>query len=225
MQLQVESLSQQLAALKAQSVQKKSPERISIENRAETELKAQQLPQKGLKVGDRFPDFELPNAFGENVSLKDFLRKGSLVINFYRGNWCPYCNLELRALHRAMEDIQQCGANLLAISPETPDKGQQTIAKHELQFEVLSDTQNSLAKQIGIAYEIPDYLMNVYEKFGLNLKKHNASDKNEIPIPATYVVDKNGIVQYAFMNEDYTVRAEISEIIEAAKECNKQLNN
>lgn len=182
------------------------------ETQSVDELKAQNLAQKSIQVGDMMPSFLLPNAVQKLISSSE-LNKGGLVINFYRGSWCPFCNLELNALRKILPQIRSYGADFVAISPETPDNSLTMVQKHNLEFEVLSDTENSLAKQIGIAFEVPNYLVKVYQSFGLNLDEVNGSIKFELPLPATYVIDKTGKVHFAFADEDFTVRAEPSDIL------------
>jgi peroxiredoxin len=137
------------------------------------------------------------------------------VIAFYRGGWCPYCNLELRALQQALASIQGTGATLVAISPETPDNSLTTQEKNELEFQVLSDRDNQVAREFGLVFRLPASLLPIYEDFGIDLIAHNGNNHFELPIPATYVVRQDGTVKYAFANVDYTKRAEPSEIVNA----------
>ncbi|AFY39068.1 alkyl hydroperoxide reductase/ Thiol specific antioxidant/ Mal allergen [[Leptolyngbya] sp. PCC 7376] len=179
------------------------------------ELRAQHLVEKALKVGDRIPDFKLPDATGKTVKLSELLQSGSVVINFYRGGWCPYCNLELRALQQALPEFQKRGAQLVAISPETPDNSLSTQEKNELEFPVLSDVDNVVAKKLGLVFELSEALRPIYKGFGIDVATHNGNEKYELPMPATYVIDSTGIIRYAFVDEDYTKRAEPSDIIAA----------
>ncbi len=181
------------------------------------EQKANLLAGQGIQLGDTMPDFELPNAVQKLISSKN-LNQNGLVINFYRGSWCPYCNLELNALRKILPQIRHYGADLVAISPETPDNSLTWVQKHRLEFEVLSDTENHLAKQIGIAYEIPNYLVKVFVRFGLDISQHNGSQKFELPLPATYVLDKYGKIRFAFADEDFTVRAEPQAILKTLEQ-------
>lgn len=181
------------------------------------ELKDMNFAKQGLQVGDTIPTISLSNAKGEKVNVNDILTEQAVVISFYRGGWCPYCNLELRALQQFLPKFEQLGAKLIAISPEKPDNSLSTIEKNELKFEVLTDEDNNLARDFGIVYEFPVYLEDTYNGFGLDLKQHNGSNKVELPVPATYVVDKSGKIIYAFADEDYTVRANPEDILEALK--------
>ncbi|MEM6717142.1 MAG: peroxiredoxin-like family protein, partial [Cyanobacteria bacterium P01_C01_bin.147] len=138
-------------------------------------------------------------------------------IAFYRGGWCPYCNLELKALQNALASIQETGAALVAISPETPDNSLTTQEKNELAFPVLSDLDNQVARQFGLVFQLPASLRPIYDGFGIDLVAYNGNDQFELPIPATYVVQPNGEIVYAFADVDYTKRAEPSDVVNALK--------
>jgi peroxiredoxin len=181
------------------------------------ELRDMNFAKQGLQVGDSIPMFSLANAKGEVLNIQDILKDQFAVISFYRGGWCPYCNLELRALQQFLPEFEKLGAKLITISPEKPDNSMSTIEKNELKFEVLTDTDNKTAREFGIVYEFPEYLEETYNGFGLDLKKNHDSSKVELPLPATYVVDKSGVIRYAFADEDYTMRANPEDIIEALK--------
>ncbi|MCT4603977.1 MAG: AhpC/TSA family protein [Marinifilum sp.] len=181
------------------------------------ELRDMNFAKQGLQVGDTIPKFKLSNAKGKEVDIKEILKSNMLVISFYRGGWCPYCNLELRALQQFLPEFEKLEAKLIAISPEKPDNSMSTVEKNELKFEVLTDTDNNIAREFGIVFEFPEYLEDTYKGFGLDLKEHNNSRKVELPLPATYVVDKTGMIRYAFADEDYTMRANPEDILEALK--------
>ena len=182
---------------------------------ATTALEQSKILEKILTVGDAIPDFSLPNATGEIVNLRELLAQGPVVIAFYRGRWCPYCNLELRALQQALASIQSTGATLVAISPETPDNSLTTQEKNDLEFQVLSDRDNQVAREFGLVFRLPAALPPIYKEFGIDLIAYNGNNHFELPIPATYVVRQDGTVKYAFADVDYTKRAEPSEIVNA----------
>ncbi|MCZ6468973.1 MAG: peroxiredoxin-like family protein, partial [Candidatus Dadabacteria bacterium] len=150
------------------------------------------IAEKSLKVGEKAPDFNLPNPKGESVNLHSLLEKGPVVLNFYRGGWCPYCNLELNAYQKHLDEINDLGASLVAISPETPDNSLSTAEKNDLKFDVLSDVGNKTANQFGLVFKLPSELHEIYLKFGINIPKFNGDDSWEIPMPGTYVIDKDG---------------------------------
>lgn len=168
--------------------------------------------EKAKKVGDKAPNFTLKNALGKEVTLADYLKKGPVVLTWYRGGWCPYCNITLQKLQDELPNFNAAGANLIALTPEVPDKSMSTKEKHDLQFEVLSDVQNKIGKEYGIIYKLTNAVAASYEEsFGLH--DYNGDESNELPLAATYVIDTNGIIQYAFLDAEYRNRAEPTEII------------
>jgi peroxiredoxin len=163
------------------------------------------------QLGDKAPDFALTNAKGETVRLSDVLKNGPVVLTWYRGGWCPYCNLTLRALQAELPNFKAAGANLLALTPELPDQSMSTAEKHELEFEVLSDIGSNVAREYGIVYKLTDDVAKIYEeKFGLS--EYNGNDSNELPLAATYIIARDGTITYAFLDVDYRNRAEPSVI-------------
>ncbi|NER13826.1 redoxin domain-containing protein [Leptobacterium flavescens] len=186
--------------------------RVIMEN-ATNELLAKEISRSALGEGDTAPDFRLSNATGKQVSLSEVLKEKIAVVSFYRGGWCPYCNIELKALQSVLPQIKKNGAQLIAISPEQPDKSLSTQEKNELSFEVLSDVNNKTAKDFGLVFRMPDELQKLYHEFGLHVDDYNGNDDYELPMPATYVIDKDRKIIYSFTHEDYTKRAEPSKII------------
>ncbi len=172
-------------------------------------LVEQNISKNALKVGAQVHPFVLPNALNNEVSLKDELEKNDFVVlNFYRGGWCPYCNLELKEFQGILGELNELNSSLIAISPQTPDASLSTQEKNELSFEVLSDEKNVIAKEFGLVFSLADELKPIYESFKINLPTSNDDDSYEIPMPATYVLDKKGVVIFAFIDEDYTKRCE-----------------
>ncbi|OUR74665.1 alkyl hydroperoxide reductase [Arcobacter sp. 31_11_sub10_T18] len=172
-------------------------------------LVEQNISKNALKVGAQVHPFALPNALNNQVSLKDELEKNDFVVlNFYRGGWCPYCNLELKEFQGILGELNELNSSLIAISPQTPDASLSTQEKNELSFEVLSDEKNVIAKEFGLVFSLADELKPIYESFKINLPTSNDDDSYEIPMPATYVLDKKGVVIFAFIDEDYTKRCE-----------------
>lgn len=181
--------------------------------RADMELAASDILERALRAGDRVPDFRLPDARGGFLRLNDLLAKGPVVLSFYRGGWCPYCNLELRALQKVLPEITQSGAKLVAISPQTPDESLSTAEKNELAFSVLSDVGSATAKAFGIAFDLSEELRPIYARFGHALPDKNGDESWTLPIPSTYVVDRDGTIALAFLDVDYRNRLEPAEII------------
>ena len=171
------------------------------------------IAEHSLGKGQKMLDFTLPNAVGKEITLSDLLAQGAVVISFYRGGWCPYCNMELRALQTILPAIEAKGATLVAISPETPDKSLSTKEKNELSYEVLSDRDNILAKQLNLVFTLPESLRPIYANFGIDIPAYNGNATFELPLPATYVVDPDGTIIYRFAHADYTQRLDPQEII------------
>lgn len=166
--------------------------------------------------GDLAPNFTLKNALGEKVSLGDYLKQGPVILTWYRGGWCPYCNLTLKRLQEELPKFHAEGANLLALTPELPDSSISTAEKHELEFEVLSDLNNKVAKEYGIVFTLIPGVAEAYQS-GFGLHEYNGDESNELPLAATYVIETNGEIVYTFLDEDYRNRAEPAAILEALK--------
>lgn len=183
--------------------------------KATEKLKETSLSKNALKVGDEAKIFSLPNAVNEKVCIDEILSENDfVVINFYRGLWCPYCNLELKALQSINDDLAKYNAKLVAVSPQTPDASLSTKEKNELEFEVLSDTNNEIAKEYGLVFSLDEELRPIYESFGIDIPGSNEEDSYELPLPATYVINKNKEIIYSFIDEDYTKRSEPQEILD-----------
>lgn len=177
-------------------------------------IKNSGILEKALNVGQKAPNFTLNNATNKPVSLYDELKNGPVILTWYRGGWCPYCNITLHYLQEKLPEFKKAGATLLALSPELPDKSLTTSEKHNLEFTVLSDIGNKVGKEFGVVYQLTAPVATMYEA-GFGLHETNGDDSNELPLAATYVIDKNGIIQYAYLNENYQNRAEPEEIIAA----------
>lgn len=167
-------------------------------------------------IGDQAINFTLSNATGEQVSLDTYLSKGPVILTWYRGGWCPYCNLTLQRLQEELPNFKAHGANLLALTPEIPDSSISTSEKHDLEFEVLSDVGNQVARTFGIVFELIPGVAEAYQN-GFGLHAFNGDTSNELPLAATYVINTDGEIVYAFLDEDYRNRAEPAAIIEALK--------
>ena len=177
-------------------------------------LIADNIGECSLQVGHVIPSFSLPDVNGNTVSSDELLKSGPLVISFYRGGWCPYCNLELAALQGVLHEIEELGGTLIAISPENPVNSLSTLEKNELKFSVLNDSNNEVARTFGLVFDVPYAVVAVTKKeFGMDLKENNGTAIHELPIPATYLVGTDGVIKYAFVDVDYSKRAEPSEIV------------
>ena len=206
------NLSKALAERKSNNEQKIPAEKWAIMERSTNELKAQSLSSKALQQGDILPLFELPNIRGEKVALGD-LQSDFSVVSFYRGGWCPFCNMELRALQGILPQLKELNTALIAISPETPDHSLTTSEKNELSFTVLSDLNNEYAKSLGLVFQLPEDLRRVYHSFNLQVDQHNGNLDYELPMPATYIINKQREIIYSFVPEDYTERLDPTEIL------------
>lgn len=175
--------------------------------------------KNALPVGSQAPQFALPDATGEIVQLETLLAQGAVVVTFYRGGWCPYCNLELKALQDQLDTIHSLGAELVAISPQMPDESLSQTEKTGLSFPVLSDQDAEVAKQFGVAWEVPEVLLtHMKEDRKLDLVNINNGNGTVLPIPATFVLNQQGDVVWLFADVDYRRRAEPEEILAALKE-------
>ena len=181
------------------------------------DLKATGIGDRVLKVGNKAPDFALPNALGETVSSADLLAKGPLVVKFYRGSWCSYCNVEVRALMGVLDEVRALGADLVAITPEVPDEMVTMQEKHDLAFEVLSDVGNRIARQYGLVWQLPERVRAFYAKIGLDLERSNGDGSWELPIPGNFVLAADGTVLDVFADPDYRVRQEPADVVAVLK--------
>lgn len=211
------SLLEQIQEMQKGFMEQVSEENLKIMQSATEKLIKSGIVEKCLKEGDKMPAFSLPNAKNETVSSDTMLSKGSLVINFYRGGWCPYCNLELRAFQEVLPEIIDLGAQLVAISPNLPDKSLSSIEKYSLTFEVLSDIGNKISRQFGLVFTLDAQLQPLYKQFGIDISVFNGDESYELPIPATYVVNSDGIIKLAFVDADYTKRLDPNEVIETLR--------
>ncbi len=175
------------------------------------------LGVRALTSGDKAPLFSLSDVHGKKIVLTDLLNQGPVVINFYRGDWCPYCNLELRAFQRASAEISALGANLVSISPQLPGGTLISTEKFLLTLEILSDIGNQVAHKFGLVFKLDMNMIPVYKHFGIDLPVVNGDDSYELPIPATYVVDKHGMIVKDYVNSDYTKRLDPEEVINFLK--------
>ena len=209
------TLNAELHAVYAARHERIPAEMLEIMDRAARELSGSGQATRALTAGDRAPRFRLPSAAGETVALDGLLAHGPVVLTFYRGAWCPYCNIALRALQRHHGDITARGARLVAVSPQVPDESLTLAEKHSLAFDVLSDIGADTARQYGLAFDLPDDLAAVYERLGFDLQRVNGGHPRTLPLPATSVIDRAGTIRWAFVNTDYTTRAEPADILAA----------
>ncbi len=170
------------------------------------------------KTGDMAPVFSLLNTNGEEVSSERLLGDGPLVIDFYRGTWCPYCSLELIAFEGSYERIRELGASLVAISPNRREKTVEAAEKNSFSFDLLSDRGNNVARQFGLVFTLAEELRPIYSSFGIDLVDFDGNDSYELPIPATYLIKEDGAIAASFVDADYTKRMDPAEIVDALRE-------
>ena len=186
---------------------------VAIIHKTTDELIASGAADRALKAGDRAPDFALPDADGNIVRLSDLLASGPVAISFYRGVWCPYCNLELKALEEAVGDIRARGAQLVAISPQNGQQSRKSQRDNGLSFPILSDAHNAVAEAFGLRFKLQDELVALYKSFGIDLNASNGDDRWTLPMPGRFVIGTDGIIAYAEVNPDYTRRPDPSEML------------
>jgi peroxiredoxin len=186
-----------------------APQEIhAVMERATAELVASGQAGRALKAGDRAPAFTLNDPDGQPVAASELLARGPLIVSFYRGVWCPYCNLELQALQETLPQFQALGASVVAISPQTAANSRKSQRQNKLDFPILSDTHNDIAAAFGLRFAMPDYLIDLYKNLKNDLPAFNDDPAWTLPMPARYVIGQDGIIAYAEVNPDYTLRPE-----------------
>ncbi len=185
---------------------------------AQQALKDSRIAERALAAGNDAVDFTLPNARGEQVSSEALRQQGPIVVSFYRGGWCPYCGLELKALQSVNAEIEALGARLIAISPQLPDESLSTAEKNQLEFEALSDVNSKVADQYGLTFSLDEDLRPIYKNWGADVAVVNDDPDCKLPLPATYVISQDGKIVHSFVEEDYTERLEPDEILNALRD-------
>lgn len=211
------TLRDQIKARQAEASATRPPEIGALFAQGVARVRAEGIAERALGVGDSAPAFTLPDAVGKDVALAELLSSGPVIVCFYRGGWCPYCNLELRAYQALLPEITATGATLVAISPQTPDASMTTVQKADLTFPVLSDVGNVVAGAFGLVHGLEPEIAAVYARGGHDLPRDNAQaeDAVSLPLPATYLIDQQGQVRFAFVSADYTERAEPADVLAA----------
>lgn len=190
---------------------------IDTMHQATTELIASGAARRARKAGDIAPPFTLPDAEGNLVSSASLLQKGPLVLSFYRGVWCPYCNMELQALQANLPAFQEAGASLAAVSPQTAPNSRKSMRQNALAFPILSDVRNDVAASFGLRFALPPYLVELYKSLKNDLPAFNGDPSWTLPMPARFVIGQDGVIAYAEVNPDYTLRPDPSELLPTLK--------
>lgn len=210
-QPQTQTLQDTLNARQAKSTV--SAERRAVMVQANEDLRASGILNDMINIGDKAPDFTLPDINGQMVTLSEALQDGPVVLVFYRGGWCPYCNIALRAYQQILPAIQAKGARLIAVSPQTPDNSLSMTEKNNLDFAVLSDDDNQVARAYKLVFTVPKAVVEIYDDIGIDLVDANGNEQYELPLPGTYVIAQDGTVQFAFADANYVKRAEPADIL------------
>lgn len=197
------------------------PEIQAIHERAILEIRDSGITERTLRSGDKAPDFDLSDQNGTLVRAADLLRKGKLVICFFRGRWCPFCVGQLEAMNAIYAQVQRMGASILAISPQTVHQVYLMADQHRLRFPLLSDSGNKVAVQFGLVYRVPEYQQEIYQRAFVNLPFANGDSSWELPIPAVYIVGQDSTILHAAANADYTERPEPNEILRILSAVNR----
>lgn len=208
------TLGEQLAEKAAESKKNLPPEMQQRFERGIEEVRETGIEDSAKNVGDKAVDAALMSWSGEQVKLSDMWADGPVVLTWYRGGWCPYCNLSLQALEKSLNKIEGAGAKLVALTPELPENARDTAEKNNLSFLVLHDKESRVAHEYGILFTLPEAIAPIYRD-RLQLPKVNGYDKLELPMAATYVIDRQGVIRWAFLDADYKKRAEPAEVVEA----------
>jgi peroxiredoxin len=210
----MQNLAQQIEELNENLATQLPTEVLEVFGKSIQDLKTKNIEESSISTDEKFPDFSLPNTNNEIVKLKELLKTGKVIVAFFRGSWCPYCNLELKALQENLKQITDRKATLIAISPQTFDYSEELKNNHHLDFELLADKDNALAKRLGISFELQDYAIPAYGNLGINLSDYNKNDNNELPVPAVFVINTDNTIAYKFVDTNYMNRINIQELIE-----------
>ena len=212
------TLEESLAKLKAKIEGSMPQENVAIMHQATKDLETSGIGESILKVGDKAPEFILPNQEGKMISSKELLQKGDLIITFYRGVWCPYCNLDLGNLKRYKAQFEAQNVTMLSISPQLEKQNKQIVERQRLNFDLLSDIENKIAAQFGLRWTMKDPLKSLYkDAFKISLPNYNGDDSWTLPIPARFIIGTDGVIKYVEYSIDYTKRPNPDVLVEALK--------
>lgn len=210
-----QSLSEQLKEREAKGSTRVTPEIKAAFGKGIEAIKTAKVVEGARQVGDNAPDFTLKNASGKAIILSEQLKQGPVVLTWYRGGWCPYCNLALAAMQKELPAIKKAGASLIALTPELPDKTLTTKEKNSLTFEVLTDLNHQVAKEYGLLFKLTPEVAEIYKRL-MDLEAYNgaAAGADTLPLAATYIIGQNGKILWAFLHHDYHMRAEPKDVVD-----------
>ncbi len=208
------TLSEQLEVV-AQDASKRLPKPLmEVFQQGIESVRSTGIEKSAKQVGDKAIDAELAGWNGDVIRLSDLWSSGPIVLMWYRGGWCPYCNVQLQAMQKELKNIEGAGAKLVVLTPELPEKAKATAEKNDLDFIALYDKENVIAKKYGLVFKLPEPILPIYRD-RIKLNEQNGSDEMELPLSATYLINQQGIITYAFLDADYKKRAEPSEVVQA----------
>lgn len=199
-------LQQSLDKIKARIEGQMPSEAVATMHQATKDLENSGIAEKILKVGDKAPEFTLKNQNGKDISSTELLKKGALIVTFYRGVWCPYCNTDLAYLKRFKKQFEEKGATMISLSPQIPENNAKIVEQQRLNYDLLSDKGNEVAHQFGLRWTMVDPLKSLYKSFNIDLPTFNGEDSWTLPVPARFIIGQNGIIKYAEFSIDYTKR-------------------
>ncbi|MFG1501488.1 peroxiredoxin-like family protein [Halobacteriovorax sp. XZX-3] len=206
------SLQDRLNERKEKANKKRSVEVTKVMDEALKHLKDSGIVEESVKKGTKVPSFKIG---GKDIS--EYYKDGNIIVSFYRGSWCPYCMIQLKEYQKYYEEIQNKGAKLIVLAPDTKKEIAKTKRNHKLNFPIYSDVDNKIAKKFGLAFKLEESLKAVYSKFGIDIEKNQGNDKFELPLPGTYIINKEGQIIYAFADADYTKRADPKDLLQYLK--------
>jgi peroxiredoxin len=213
------TIQEQSEQVQAAAAERLPAEVAAIFTRDREAMRERGNPTDAVAAGDLLQNFMLPDATGKDVSLSDLVADGPAVLVFYRGGWCPYCNLALHQYQAELvPQLARFGARLAAISPQRPDESLSTAEKHNLQFSVLSDAGARVARRMGVTFEPAQDVLEAQRALGVDIRKGNADGATELPMPTLLVIDRDRVVRLADVHPDYTNRTEVETIVSALAE-------
>lgn len=211
------TLEDRLSLIRTDQAQKMSPADIAKVDASAKKLKKEGVGRKAPRVGETFPDFTLPNSAGGAEKLSDLAESGPVVVTFFRGSWCPYCVAQLLHYQAHLADIEAAGGKIVAITPEEPSQSAAFAKAKGISFPLLWDENNALAQKTKIVYGVDRGMKQLYQGKGLDLEKSQGNAGWRLPVPATFVLDKNRKVVYSFVDTDFRRRAETADVVKALR--------
>ncbi len=206
-----------LLPVMAQAPPAPAPDPRAILAKATADLVQSGQAERAVHQGQKAPDFALPDAKGQTVRLSDLLKQGPVILTFYRGGWCPFCNRQLKSYQEHLAELRAKGAQLVAVSPQLPEYTLSTTEQDALTFPVLSDVGNKVARTYGLVFKLADAVVPIYQRFGIDLVKQNGDSSFELPMPGTYLIGQDGTILLSHVEADYQKRLPVEALLAALK--------